>query len=79
MSFDIDATSSDSYPICGISRVHIDAREVFGAGHLHLGMSCEFLDFHVEDVTVGENLVSKLLPIFEFKWVLDEGVHASHD
>ena len=72
MSFYVDASSCDRDAIRGIPRIDIDARKVFGSGHLHLSVCHEFLNFHVEDVTVGEDLICKLFTVFKFKRILDE-------
>ena len=57
MSFDDYATCGDSDMIRRVAWVHIDAREVFSSSYLHPCVSYKFLDFHIEDVTVGEDLV----------------------
>ena len=79
MPFDVDASSFYSDAIRGVPRIDIDAWKVFGSGHLHLSVCHEFLNFHVEDVTVGENLIGELFTVFKFKRILDEWVHTAHD
>ena len=79
MTVNGDTSSSNSKTVCGVFRVDVDAREMLCSSSLHLSLFSEVLCLDVEDVTVCEHLVRKLVSVWQAEWILHVRVHASDD